>query len=133
MGHRPTALQMLIACPADVVPEDLSVVQQAIARWNVLLGEQFNRVVIPVFWSQHAASEFGAPPQAILNRQIVDTVDLGLAIFWQRLGTPTDRAGSGTAEEIIRLHEAGKPVSILCCNRPAPVRGNHIERLRLDE
>ncbi len=106
---------------------------RTINRWNVLLGEQFEHVVIPVSWTQHAASEFGAPPQTILNRQLVDVADLGLAIFWNRLGTPTDDAESGTADEIKRLHEAGKPVSVLRCNRPVPPSGDHAERARLDE
>jgi hypothetical protein len=51
-------------------------------RWNVLLGEQFQHVVVPVSWSEHAAAEFGQPPQDILNRQLVDVADLGIAVFW---------------------------------------------------
>lgn len=123
---------MLISCPGDISPEDLSEVKNAIERWNVLLGERLNRVIIPVHWKAHAAAEFGDSAQAILNRQIVDNVDMALAIFWQRLGTPTDSAESGTADEIVRLHDAGKPVSILCCDRAVSARGDHNERSRLD-
>jgi hypothetical protein len=132
MAYRSTALRVLISCPGDVSPDDLSVVHKAITRWNVLLGEQFEHVVVPVSWSEHAASEFGEPPQDILNRQLVDVVDLGIAIFWNRLGTKTNHAESGTAEEIQRLHDAGKPVSVLRCNRHVSPRGDHEERARLD-
>jgi hypothetical protein len=133
MAYRSTALRVLISCPGDVSPDDLSTVHKTITRWNVLLGEQFEHVVVPVSWSEHAASEFGEPPQDILNRQLVDIADLGLAIFWNRLGTRTDHAESGTAEEIRRLHDAGKPVSVLRCNRPVRPSGDHAERARLDE
>ncbi len=133
MAYRSTALQVLISCPGDVSADDLSTVHKAITRWNVLLGEQFEHVVVPVSWSEHAASEFGEPPQDILNRQLVDVVDLGVAIFWNRLGTRTDHAESGTAEEIQQLHDAGKPVSVLRCNRPVPPNGDHAERARLDD
>ncbi|MGH3908409.1 MAG: hypothetical protein ACRDTE_30120 [Pseudonocardiaceae bacterium] len=132
MAYRSTVVQVLISCPGDVSPGDLSTVHKAITRWNVLLGEQFEHVVVPVSWSEHAASEFGEPPQDILNRQLVDVVDLGIAIFWNRLGTRTDHAESGTAEEIQRLYEAGKPVSVLRCYRPVPPKGDHVERARLD-
>lgn len=132
MAYCSTALRVLISCPGDVPPHDLSVVHKAITRWNVLLGEQFEHVVVPVSWSEHAASEFGEPPQDILNRQLVDVVDLGIAIFWNRLGTKTSHAESGTAEEISRLHDAGKPVSVLRCNHPVSPRGDHEERARLD-
>ncbi|MDQ4103056.1 MAG: hypothetical protein M3186_04875, partial [Actinomycetota bacterium] len=133
MAFLSTTLRALISCPGDVMPEDLAVVHQAITRWNVLWGEQVGHVVIPVSWSEHAAAEFGEPPQDILNRQLVDVVDLGIAIFWSRLGTPTDNAESGTAEEIKRLAEAGRPVSVLRCNRSVPPKGDHAERARLDE
>ncbi|WP_328304493.1 hypothetical protein [Actinomycetospora sp. NBC_00405] len=133
MTYRATALRMLISCPGDVEDSDLAAVRRAITRWNVLLGEEFEHVVVPVSWSEHAASEFGEPPQDILNRQLVDVVDMGLAIFWGRLGTPTGTAESGTAEEIMHLHAAGKPVSVLRCVKPVPPRGDHEERARLDK
>lgn len=133
MAYRSTALRVLISCPGDVSSDDLSIAHKAINRWNVLLGEQFEHVVVPVSWSEHAASEFGAPPQDILNRQLVDVVDLGIAIFWNRLGTKTNHAESGTVEEIQRLYDAGKPVGVLRCNYPVPPRGDHEERARLDQ
>ena len=54
----------------------------------------------------------GSAPQAIINKQIVDYCDMAIAVFWTRLGTPTDKAESGTAEEIARIGNAGKPVML---------------------
>lgn len=118
MAYQARVLRALIACPRDVDLDDVRAIQTAIGRWNVLLGEQFHSIVVPVHWSEHAAAAFGAPPQEILNEQLVDTVDFGIAIFWSRLGSPTTAAKSGTAEEINRITAAGKPLSVLRCARP---------------
>ncbi|MCH4249576.1 MAG: hypothetical protein LKF88_01685 [Microbacteriaceae bacterium] len=51
-----------------------------------------------------------------------------------RLGTPTGEAGSGTAEEITILVDAGKPVAVLVNSTPRPLLSGAVlnERLRLD-
>lgn len=134
MAYTAVVLRMLVSCPGDVTKDDLAALHRMINGWNVLLGEQFGCVVVPVTWNEHAAAEFGEPPQDILNRQLVDVVDFAIAIFWGRLGSPTRNAESGTAEEIQRLHEAGKPVSILRCDRPVPREKEDLpERVRLQE
>ena len=133
MAYQATTLQLLISCPGDIEQEDLAAVRKAITRWNVLHGESMEHVVVPVHWSDHASAEFGAPPQQIINDQLVSSVDVGVALFWGRLGTPTATAASGTAEEIVVLHDAGKPVSVLRCTKLLPARGDHTERARLDE
>lgn len=119
MAYPATVLRALISCPSDVAIDDVRGIQTAIGRWNVLLGERFGAIVVPVHWSEHAAAAFGAPPQDILNEQLVDTVDFGIAVFWSRLGSPTQVAESGTAEEINRIAAARKPLSVLRCTRPA--------------
>lgn len=133
MAFQATTLQLLISCPSDVEQEDLAAVRNAITRWNVLHGEAMEHIVVPVYWSEHASAEFGRPPQTIVNDQLVSLVDVGVALFWGRLGTPTTDAASGTAEEIIVLSDAGKPVSVLRCTKPLPARGDHTERARLDQ
>ena len=40
--------------------------------------------------------------QAAINRQMIDSSDILVAVLWTRLGTPTGLAGSGTEEEITR-------------------------------
>jgi hypothetical protein len=52
-----------------------------------------------------------------LNKQLVDRCDMCLALFANRLGTPTASAESGTAEEIARLSESGRYVAILRSRR----------------
>jgi hypothetical protein len=91
--------------------------------------------VLPVSWTEHAVAEFGERPQAILNHQIVDEADLAVALFRDRLGTPTGQSESGTAEEIEILVEAGKPVAVLANSAPRPpLNGRALEeRQRLTD
>lgn len=118
MAFSASVRRLLISSPGDVPRTDLLIIQQSISRWNGVYGEQFGSIIMPISWGTHAAAEFGEPPQKILNRQLVDKCDACIAIFANRLGTPTELHESGTAEEISRLSESGKHVSILRSRRP---------------
>ena len=134
MSFSAVVRRLLISCPGDVPDKDLSIVRQAINHWNGVYGENFGSVVLPISWSEHAAAEFGQPPQAILNNQIVDNADGCIAIFANRLGTPTATAESGTAEEIQRLAQSGKYVAVLRCMRDVdPRRMDLGQAVRLEE
>jgi hypothetical protein len=119
MAYSALARRLLISCPGDVPVTDLSLVQKTINRWNGVYGEQFGTVIIPISWGTHAAAEFGDAPQQILNKQLVDRCDMCLAMFANRLGTPTASADSGTTEEIARLNESGRYVGVLRSKRAA--------------
>lgn len=113
MAYSSVVRRLLISCPGDVPSSDLQVVQRAINRWNGVYGEAFGAVILPISWGTHAAAEFGGTPQDLLNRQLVDRCDICLALFANRLGTPTESAESGTAEEIARISKSGRYVAIL--------------------
>lgn len=128
MTHR-----LLVSAPGDVSDGDVGVVVEAINRWNAIYGRQFGAVVLPTHWRQHAAAEHGERPQASLNQQLVDEADAVLALFWNRLGTPTGEAESGTQEEIDRAHESGAFVAILRCERevdPTTLDAEQVAKLR---
>jgi hypothetical protein len=118
MAYQATTLHLLISCPGDVTKEDREVIHRSVNRWNFNYGQHFQLTVLPIWWGEHASGEFGEHPQDTINRQLVDSADLALAIFWSRLGTGSERALSGTAEEIERMARAGKTVTILHCTRP---------------
>ncbi len=118
MSYSALVRRLLISCPGDVPATDLAVVHKAINRWNGVYGKAFGAAIVPISWGTHAAAEFGRPPQAILNRQLVDECDICLALFANRLGTPTQAAESGTAEEIERFGTSGRYVGILRSQRP---------------
>jgi hypothetical protein len=126
------AFRLLFSAPSDVAHEDLEVAAAAVLRWNAIYGQQFGAVVVPTNWQAHSVARHGLHPQAELNAQLVDDADIVIALFWHRLGSPTEAAQSGTVEEIERAHEAGAYVAILRCSRAIPqgVDLTQLERLR---
>ena len=135
MAYPTLALHLLISAPGDVPVQDMATIRKTISQWNLNLGRVVGLTVLPVSWTEHAVAEFGDRPQAILNDQIVEEADFAVALFYDRLGTPTGEADSGTAEEIKVLVEAGKSVAVLvnASARP-PLGGSALEeRKRLTE
>lgn len=108
---------------AEVPDEDLATVKRTVSQWNWNTGRPSHLTVVPVSWSEHAVAEFGDRPQEVLNGQLVEDADMALALFADRLGTPTGAAESGTLEEIDRMVEAGKHVSVLVNQAPRSLSG----------
>jgi hypothetical protein len=134
MTYSATAYRLLLSAPGDVSDEDIATVMATIARWNAVYGPQFGAVVVPTHWKLHSAAEHGIRPQESLNVQLVEKADIVIAIFWQRLGSPTGEAASGTLEEIEEATAAGAYVAILRCARDLPRRGVDPDQLKkLDE
>lgn len=103
--------RIMIGCPGDV-EDEVQVAQQVITRWTSLHAEQNGIVLLPVHWTTNSYPEQGAHPQAILNGQLVDKSDMLIGIFGSKIGSPTDKAKSGTIEEIEEHIKAGKPVML---------------------
>ncbi|MEH2293254.1 hypothetical protein [Nostoc sp.] len=129
-------LKIFLASPSDV----------AIERRHVeKVREEINRtvaadkgIVLDVVSSANAFPSYGKDGQAILNEQIgnMQEYDLFIGIMWNRIGTPTPRAKSGTVEEFGRavraLMRKGKP-QVWFYFREAPVYLTTKEDLRQRE
>lgn len=113
MTFAATIAQLLLSSPSDLPVDHREVVIKAIRTWNNSHGRRVSVVFSPTNWEEGSSPEYGIGPQESLNRQVVDSSDLGLVIFTDRLGTPTKNHPSGTVEEIERLHQQGKRVAIL--------------------
>lgn len=108
---------LLISCPSDV-SHYLDVIEKEILRFNNFFG-RFNNIIIRTrHWSKDAFSELGNGSQQSLNKQIVDSSDLALGVFWTRFGTPTENYGSGTEEEIERMISMKKQVFLYFLDKP---------------
>src|SRR5438067_4458442 len=99
MAYDAKVYNVMIASPGDVEVER-SIVRDVIADWNAANAAVTGKMLQPVGWDTHSAPEMGDRPQSIINKQVLKQSDLLVAVFWTRLGTPTDVAPSGTAEEI---------------------------------
>jgi hypothetical protein len=115
-------LRIFVASPGDVTAE----------RDHVnAVADELNRAVAPeagfvlevVRWETHARPDMGRI-QGIINQQM-GPVDIFVGIMWQRCGTPTGVAESGSAEEFDRAHASwqatGEP-RILYYFSEAPIK-----------
>lgn len=117
MAEHVLTYRLLLISPSDVARER-DVVTQVVARWNAQIGEALKARVDVVAWETHSAPDLSGPPQEVLNKQMVDRCDFGLAVFWTRIGTPTPTHVSGSVEEIERLCAQKKRVMLYFCERP---------------
>lgn len=107
----------MIASPSDVAKER-QLIRDVLAEWNAIHSQDRHVVLAPIGWETHAVPEMGDPPQKIINRQLLSDCDALVAVFWTRLGTPTESAPSGTVEEIREHVAAGKPALIYFSDEP---------------
>ena len=117
MPKQQTVFRCLLISPSDV-KEEREALSRVTEKWNAQIGSALNVRVDLVKWESHATPDMSGSPQDVLNKQIVDDCDLGIAVFWYRIGTPTDRHPSGSFEEIHRLIERNRRVMVYFCNRP---------------
>jgi Domain of unknown function (DUF4062) len=114
-----TLYRIFVASPADCRRER-EIVRRAVGDWNVAYGYPRAVMLEAVLWETHAYPALGARPQEIINRQIVDTCDLALALFRARLGSPSGPYLSGTVEEIERFHARRQPTLVYFHEPPRP-------------
>lgn len=115
------ALNVMLSGPGDVKPY-LDTVERVINDWNRERSKYSSVVLIPRHWSTDSVSSFslGAGGQAEINRQLVKDADVVFAIFHANLGTATDKAVSGTAEEIDEAIDNGTFVHVFFCEQSLP-------------
>jgi hypothetical protein len=126
-------LDVLIASPGDTTVER-DAVERALHEWNDHRGDAENAVLRPRRYEISSVPISGrGDAQTVINRQVVDKADIVIGIFYSRLGTPTERASSGTVEELNRSVAAGKPVHLYFSDKKLPkdVDTDQLAALRL--
>ena len=117
MSSKITVYDLLVSCPSDV-SDLIDVLEKEVNHFNNFFGRSNNVIIRTRYWAEDSYSEFGDHPQQLLNKQIVDSSDLALGVFWTRFGTPTENFGSGTEEEIERMLMMGKQVFLYFFDKP---------------
>ncbi|MBF0509838.1 MAG: rod shape-determining protein [Deltaproteobacteria bacterium] len=120
----------LLISPGDVC-EGRDALTKQVNQWNAHMGAGLGVRVELVRWETHAVPDLSEPGQQVINRQLVDDCDFGIAIFWSRVGTPTKEFLSGSVEEIFRLQQRKARVLVYFCERPVPRRLFGGEQFRL--
>lgn len=112
-----TAYDLLISCPGDVV-QFVDVIRECVDNFNRTIGKVNNAEIVARHWSTDSYPQSGDRAQELLNKQFVRDCDAAVALFWTKFGTPTDKYGSGTEEEIEEMLSAGKQVFMYFLNMP---------------
>jgi hypothetical protein len=100
-----TKIRIFIGSPSDVAAER-NALTQAINDLNIVASSR-KMVLELAKWETHVWPGFGEDAQSVINDRIGE-YDIFVGVFWNRFGTPTGRAGSGSAEEFGRAYTLWK-------------------------
>ena len=109
---------LLISCPGDIKSE-IKVIEEVVEEFNQQFATTLGISIRTRHWSKSAYAQSGGKTQELLNKQFVDNCDAAVALFWTRFGTPTDKYGSGSEEEIENMICDGKQVFVYFSEKPA--------------
>ena len=100
-------LLIFLASPGDCKTERRHV-EKVVEELNRTVAPGMNIMLDVIRWEQDAFPGYGMDAQALINKQIAEMskYSLFVGIMWNRLGTPTPRAESGTVEEFDRAAAA---------------------------
>ena len=119
-----TAYDLLISCPGDV-NGFIDIIRECVDNFNRVYGNINNMEIATKHWSTDSYPQSGDKPQELLNKQFVRECDAAVAIFWTKFGTPTDKYGSGTEEEIEEMLSSNKQVFMYFLD--APVNPSNVD------
>lgn len=102
----------VVLCGPGDVAKEIGIAREVIAEWNQRNWEGLNCGLKDKHWDSDAVPSMQARGQQVINWELIDNADLLVAIFWQRLGTPTGLHESGTAEEVRRAQARGIEVML---------------------
>lgn len=92
-----------IASPSDT-KQQRDICDKVLERLNNNLGEQLNFRAESKKWEKNARPSFGKDGQDVINSQLLNDYQVFIGIMWNKFGTPTPRAGSGTEEEFLHAY-----------------------------
>ena len=104
-------IKLTLCGPTDVAKE-IALATEVIDEWNCQHGEERGFWVKHLHWSTDSYPDAQESGQGAINKQLIDSTDILVAVFWSRIGTATPNAESGTVEEIRRALVAGKKVMV---------------------
>jgi hypothetical protein len=114
-------IRLLLSSPGDVA-EERERVAKAVFRFNQQSVEENGLFIKLVRW-EDMAPQIGPKAQAVINKQI-GQYHIFCGIMWNRFGTPTEIAASGTKEEfdgaVTCWERDSRPwITFYFCDRPA--------------
>lgn len=117
MFQKMPVCRLMISCPSDVKTE-VEIIKRVVENINDSIGMSMDVFVKTLHWSRNVMPEAGDYPQSIINKQILDKSDAIIAIFGNKIGSPTQHYESGTIEEIEEMIKKRKQVFVFFSDRP---------------
>lgn len=103
-----TKFQIFLASPSDLANDRL-LFDEVIEELNLTFGVPNGIYLELKKWETHSAPAISeVHPQEIINTDIGDNYDLFIGLLWQKFGSKTTKADSGTEEEFLRAYERFK-------------------------
>lgn len=133
MARTIAEIQVFLASPADVNSER-KVAADIIAELNRTIAPDLGVLIRLIRWEDMVPSIERRAQQIVLDQAGIDSTDVFIGILWNRFGTPTGRADSGTEEEFNLAYHAwqqfNRPrIMLYFCQRPANlVRKDELEQ-----
>ena len=90
---------IFISCPSNM-GEYADHVMDVIFDYNEVFGYSCGVLYRTLYWKNNIVGQVSSDPQLAVNSQLMNEYDLLIGLIGERLGDPTPRAESGTAEEI---------------------------------
>lgn len=109
--------RLMISCPSDVKTE-IEIINKVVENINDSIGISMDAFIKTLHWSKNVMPEAGNYPQSLINKQILDKSDAIIAIFGNKIGSPTQHYESGTIEEIELMMQKGKQVFVYFSDKP---------------
>ena len=119
-------------CSSDLgdVNQFIDVIRECVEGFNRILGKENNVEIVPKHWLTDSYPQSGDKPQELLNKQFVRDCDAAIAILWTKFGTPTDKYGSGTEEEIEEMLSSNKQVFMYFLDTPVNPSSVNMEQYK---
>ncbi len=118
-----------MASPYDTI-EERDYMENIIDELNHTNSSKSFRLEL-IKWETHSTPSIGEYSQQVVNKTIGDEYNIFVGLLWQRFGTPTPNAGSGTEEEfdraIDRYRSNPQDVKILFYFKQDPILPNQID------
>ena len=97
MENKLKSIRIFLASPGDV-GDERDIVKDVIEDLQLMIGKSENLHLELIKWETHAYPDIGEYSQGVINDQIGEFSIL-IGVMWQRFGTKTKYASSGTEEE----------------------------------
>lgn len=107
MARSEIIVSVFVASPGDV-SDERSALESIISELNRTWSRSLNLRLELIKWEKDIHPAFGNYPQDVINQQINDEYDIFIALFWSKVGSPTNVAESGTIEEFERAYQKYK-------------------------